>query len=198
MMLQAAVMDGTNETSFPSEKVGRTNGKLNFPLRLEPWWFSHWTSSQKHVTLMEKSSKAYEHDPNDFDYYVSHPTAEDLPDLLDRFDNHGQDVWPWIWTHPNENGPHHVFVGKNIDADIVRRIQYLREESSRNNILILIQDDEESLKRVAASAGMDERFFDKCHCGVVTGVTLELLNATHKILMLDDERVVAFDYLTIC
>ena len=38
---------------------------------------------------------------------------------------------------------------------------------------------------------------DKCHCGVVKGVKLELLNAQHKILMLDDERVVAFDYLTI-
>ena len=31
--------------------------------------------------------------------------------LLNQFDEHGKEVWPWIWTHPNANGPHFVFIG---------------------------------------------------------------------------------------
>jgi hypothetical protein len=53
----------------------------------------------------------WDHDPNDFDYYVVNPTADDLPTLLRKFDHDGLDVWPWIWTQPNEHGPHYVFVG---------------------------------------------------------------------------------------
>lgn len=190
-----ATVDGTREP--PTSRIQRVgvvgDDMMSTLLHLDLLRFSTFS----HTTLME-SSKAYEHDANDFDYYVRNPTAQDLPVLLDKFDNQDQEVWPWIWTHPNENGPHHVFVGKRINGDIVRRIQLLREESPQNNILILIEDDETSLEQAAASAGVHVDVFDRCHCGIVTGVNLELLNTEHKILMLDDERVVAFDYLTIC
>ena len=153
--------------------------------------------SSAQVTLAE-GSKGYEHDVEDFDYYLQNPTVDDLPVLLHKFDNEGQEVWPWIWTHPNADGPHHVFVGKTLTSDIVHRIQKLRDESPQSNILILISENEESLHRAAAEAGTDASVFARCHCGIVSGVSLELLNVEHKILMLDDERVVAFDYLTIC
>ena len=153
--------------------------------------------SSAQVTLAE-GSKAYKHNVEDFDYYLQNATVDDLPVLLHKFDHEGQEVWPWIWTHPNEDGPHHVFVGKTITSDIVHRIQKLRRESPQNNILILIADNEASLHQAAAEAGTDASVFDRCHCGIVTGVSLELLNVDHKILMLDDERVIAFDYLTIC
>ncbi len=149
------------------------------------------------VTLAE-GSKAYTHKVEDFDYYLQNATVDDLPVLLHKFDHEGQDVWPWIWTHPKEDGPHHVFVGKTITSDIVHRIQKIRSESPQNNILILIAENEASLHQAAAEAGTDASVFDRCHCGIVTGVSLELLNVEHKILMLDDERVIAFDYLTIC
>jgi hypothetical protein len=149
----------------------------------------------------EKASKAYEHDPSDFDVYLSHPTADDLPLLLHKFDREGQDVWPWIWTHPNDSGPHHVFViqGENLSRDIMERIQLLRKASAQNNILILLdQEDDSLLERSAKDHGMPPDMFRACHAGIVTGVKVELLNIPHKILMLDDERVIAFDYLTVC
>ena len=161
-------------------------------------WSLSWTPTVHATQLLTRSSKAYEHDPKDFDVYISNPTAEDLPVLLYKFDHDNLDVWPWIWTHPNENGPHHVFLGKTINASIVQRIQELRQESPQNNILVVIADDESTLEQAAKEAGTDASVFDTCHCGVVTGVKLQLLNVHNKILMLDDERVIAFDYLTIC
>lgn len=149
----------------------------------------------------EKASKAYEHDPSDFDVYLSHPTADDLPLLLHKFDREGQEVWPWIWTHPNDNGPHHVFViqGDRVSHDIMERIQQLRKASAQNNILILLdQEDDSLLERSAKAHGMRPDMFRACHAGIVTGVKVKLLNIPHKILMLDDERVIAFDYLTVC
>mmetsp|Transcript_61942 Transcript_61942/g.151358 ORF Transcript_61942/g.151358 Transcript_61942/m.151358 type:complete len:211 (-) Transcript_61942:866-1498(-) len=137
-----------------------------------------------------------QHDPNDFDYYVKNPTVDDLPILLQKFDEEGLDVWPWIWTHPNENGPHHVFVG--MTGESVKRIVELRRASSpQNNILVVAST--ETLEEAAHEAGYDSTdIYNDCNCGIVTDSELELLHVKSKILMLDDERVIAFDYLTIC
>lgn len=136
----------------------------------------------------------YQHDPKEFDYYVKNPTVDDLPILLRKFDDEGQDVWPWVWTHPNENGPHYVFVG--MTAASVRRIQELRRQSAQNNILVVAS--EEILNSAAKDAGVDSSVYNECHCGIVTDADLQLLHVKSKILMLDDERIIAFDYLTIC
>ena len=182
--------------SLSSDEEGEASTNCNLQASSPIGSFAFYSPTR--VTHME-GSRAYEHDAKDFDYYLPNPTVDDLPVLLHKFDHENQEVWPWIWTHPNENGPHHVFIGKTITSDIVHRIQKLRSESPRNNILILITDkDEASLHRAAVEAGTDEGIFARCHCGIVTGVSLTLLNVEHKILMLDDERVVAFDYLTIC
>jgi hypothetical protein len=159
---------------------------------------TQWMIRSSNSTTRMESAKAYDHDPKDFDYYVKHPTVDDLPILLKKFDDDGLEVWPWIWTHPNEDGPHYVFLGETISSSVVLRIQELRKQSPQNNILIVISDDESALHRAAKEAGAETDIFDKCHCGIVTGVNLELLHVRNKILMLDDERVIAFDYLTIC
>ncbi|GFH56256.1 hypothetical protein CTEN210_12732 [Chaetoceros tenuissimus] len=132
----------------------------------------------------------WEHDPADFDYYVSKPTIEDLPVLLHKFDVLNMEVWPWIWVHLNHDGPHHVFVG--ISEDSLDEIQRLRNESERNNILIIAP--EEKLKEVAMKRN-DPEIYERCQCGLVMDSKLELLNHEAKILMLDDERVIAFDRL---
>ena len=152
------------------------------------------TSSMTAYTNLDYEYKQH-HDPNDFDYYVKNPTADDLPVLLQKFDEEGLDVWPWVWTHPNENGPHHVFVG--MDGHAVKRIEELRRASSQNNILIVAST--ETLDKAAEEAGYNSTdIYNDCHCGIVTDAELQLLHVKSKILMLDDERVIAFDYLTIC
>lgn len=95
----------------------------------------------------------------------------------------GKEVWPWIWCQPNENGPHHVFVGSLADS-VLQQIQELLQNPS-NNVLIITTSEE--LSRVSSS--MVER------CGIVTDASVSLINAKDKILMLDDERVIAFDHL---
>lgn len=132
----------------------------------------------------------WEHDPKDFDVYIKNPTAEDLPMLLQKFDEEGKEVWPWIWTHPNANGPHFVFIGMN--EFYVEEIKRIRATSPNHNILIIA--DEESLKKATKN---DLAVLDECHCGIVTDSRVSLLNVQAKILMLADERVIAYDYLTI-
>lgn len=183
-----SIVDGTKLVFIADADPNRQNQQTNRSSLL-------WTRSLS--TSQSQCAKAYEHDPRDFDYYIQKPTADDLPTLLHKFDDDGLEVWPWIWTHPNDNGPHYVFIGKTVTSTIVQRIQEIREESPQNNILIIISDDESTLQQAAKEAGADESVFDRCHCGIVTGANLELLNIKNKILMLDDERVITFDYLTI-
>ena len=88
--------------------------------------------SAAHLHQTKRTSLDYwEHDPKDFDYYVSCPTVDDLPVLLHKFDVENQEVWPWVWTHPNDNGPHHVFVGVN--EHVLKQIKQLRAASPQNN-----------------------------------------------------------------
>lgn len=138
----------------------------------------------------------WDHDPSDFDIYIpkSEMTKEKLAYLLDKFDNEGLEVWPWIWTHPNDDGPHHVFIG--ISDRTLDQIEQLRNEEchEQNNILIIAS--QESLETLAAKRG-DPDIYNRCQCGLVTDSRLELLDEEAKILMLEDERVISFDYLTI-
>ena len=143
-------------------------------------------------TTMTTRMDYLEHDPQDYDIYISNPTANDLPYLLNQFDEHGKEVWPWIWTQRNETGPHFVFVGVNIDT--LDRIRRLRLTSPTYNILLIAS--EESIREAATEAG-DPTIYDDTHCGIVNDASLKLLNVEAKILMLSDERVIAFDSLTI-
>ena len=133
-----------------------------------------------------------EHDPQDYDIYINNPTANDLPYLLNQFEEHGKEVWPWIWTHPNESGPHFVFVGVNVDT--MYQIRQLRSMSPTYNILVIAS--EESILEAANEAG-DPNIYDETYCGIVSDASVKLLNIEAKILMLSDERVIAFNSLTI-
>ena len=71
------------------------------------------------------------------------------------------------------------------------RIKKLRAWSDRNNILVVA--GEEELREASGEEGME--VYERCHCGIVMDAELELLNEESKILMLSDERVIAYDYL---
>lgn len=138
----------------------------------------------------------WDHDPKDFDVYIpkSEMTKNHLPYLLHKFDNEGLEVWPWIWTHPNDDGPHHVFVG--VSDRILDQIEELRKEERQEQNNILIIASQESLDKVAIARN-DKDIYHRCQCGLVTDSHLELLHEEKKLLMLADERIVSFDYLTI-
>jgi hypothetical protein len=53
----------------------------------------------------------YGRNADDLDIYLTSVKKVDLKFLIRAYQE-GLDVWPWIWTQPNETGPHHVFVGK--------------------------------------------------------------------------------------
>lgn len=183
---------GVAATCYSFEE--RTNAVSHFE-KFRGCVMSEWTTlaAFMETTRTIKTQMDYlEHDYQDYDIYIKNPTAKDLPYLLNQFDEHGKEVWPWIWTHPNDAGPHFVFVGVNVDT--LNQIRRLRSKSTSYNILVIAS--EESMIRAANEAG-DPNVYEETHCGIVTDATLELLNAEAKILMLSDERVISFDSLTI-
>lgn len=135
---------------------------------------------------MEATDEESEQDHEEFDYYVHSPTVNDLPVLLAKFEVDGLDVWPWVWVHGNENGPHHVFVG--INDHVLKRLKDLRTASPQNNLLLIVSNERE----VAEYSVL----LNDSHCGVIVG-SVELLHPGEKLLMLKDERIIAFDTLTI-
>lgn len=161
----------------------------------------------------------WDHNPKDFDYYItkSQMSKDHLPILLHKFDHENLDVWPWIWTHPNNDGPHHVYIG--INHDILDDIEKLCSGENSEQINILIVASEGALRKVAMERKQkscradkkrdsehsdDDDKDDDCmniycryQCGLVIDSQLELLNEDAKILMLNDERVVAYDFITI-
>ena len=176
--------------------ASKPTGNQNF--HSEKYWQLLVSTCATISTLMEKTRTIttqmdyLEHDEQDYDIYIKNPTAADLPFLLNQFDEHGKEVWPWIWTHPNEAGPHIVFIGVNVDT--LEQIRKLRSKSTAYNILVIAS--EEAIVQAANEAG-DPKVYEETHCGIVSDATLELLNVEEKILMLSDERVISFDSLTI-
>lgn len=173
----------------------RRNILFNLGKRTLPTLFGITAVESVHFSKTNSSSSItrldyWEHDPRDFDFYISNPTVQDLPILLKKFDVDGLEVWPWIWTHPNNDGPHHVFVG--VDEESLVEIQRLRDESNQNNILVIAS--KERLMEVAMARN-DPEIYARCQCGLVEDSKVQLLNHDAKILMLDDERVIAFDRL---
>jgi hypothetical protein len=138
------------------------------------------------TTKLEGNIHYWHHEKKDFDLYITNPTANDLPLLLREFQA-GKEVWPWIWCHPNENGPHHVFVvTDDLTDEILEQIHQLLKNSTNNNVLVVTSKDQ--LKSPGGVPSM---------CGIVTGAQVTLLNTRDKILMLNDERVIAFDRLVV-
>ena len=122
-----------------------------------------------------------------FDVYIENPTKEDLKGLLQQFEE-GKEVWPWIWTWRNANGPHYVFVGTDSCSD--EKIKQLANASVRNNILVITDNKSRLLHS-------DREFYYKHRCGLIENVSIAEMDTEEKIIMLDDERVIVFDELHI-
>ena len=122
----------------------------------------------------------------EFDLYMNKVEKGDLKTLVNEFAK-GKNVWPWVWTHRNENGPHFVFVGSNKELD--ERIKMLAKQSPQNNLLV-VATTKDSLSQPLS-------FYYENRCGVIEDVEVELIDSTEKILMLNDERIICFDELNI-
>ena len=123
----------------------------------------------------------------DFDMYIDNPTRDDLIKLYKAHQN-GNEVWPWIWTQPNSNGPHHVFIGP-ISIEDLKQIKKLKETIPNCNLLVITT--EESLKSLPEG----EQSLYRYECGLVIDTPVKLLDSENKILMLEDERVINYTML---
>ena len=135
------------------------------------------TFKQQYSSIQEY----YGHSADDFDIYLTSVKKEDLKFLF-RANQEGLDVWPWIWTQPNESGPHHVFVGK-IEEEQLEEIKKLKE--SVHNINILVISDSESVGKIV------DRLYE-LECGIVLDTQIELADLENRMIMLEDERIICF------
>ena len=124
---------------------------------------------------------------SDFDMYIDNPTRSDLIKLYTAHQK-GYEVWPWIWTQPNSNGPHHVFVGP-ISTDDLKQIKKLKDTIPNCNLLVITT--EESLKSLPEG----EESLYQYECGLIIDTPVKLLDSENKILMLEDERVINYTKL---
>jgi hypothetical protein len=140
----------------------------------------HQTSTFKqHISSIQEN---YGYNADDFDIYLTSVKKEDLKFLFRAYQE-GLDVWPWIWTQPNETGPHHVFVGKIEEAQL-EEIKKLKERVLNINILVI--SDSESVQKL----GVDRLY--KLECGIVLDTQIELADLENRMIMLEDERIICF------
>lgn len=144
----------------------------------------------------------------DFDIYLTNPTKQDLLPLLNEYITNNKNVWPWIWTWHNSNGPHYIFVGTN--SAINDRIVQLANESPQNNIIVITNNndnDSNSSSSSTVSGGgsssnkhaltQDVSFYYTNRCGIIENVTIQEIDITNKIILLSDERILCFTELYI-
>jgi hypothetical protein len=122
------------------------------------------------------------HNADTFDIYLTSVKREDLKFLFRAFQE-GLDVWPWIWTQPNESGPHHVFVGK-LEEGQLEEIKQLKESTPNINILVI--SDSESVQKL----GIDRLY--ELECGIVLDTQIVLADMENRMIMLEDERIICF------
>lgn len=141
-------------------------------------------------------------DRSDFDIYLTRPTKEDLLPLLTEYTINNKNVWPWIWTWHNINGPHYVFVGTN--PAINKRIEELASSSPRNNIIVITNSNNDDDDNSSSSTGgnkhaltKDASYYYTNRCGIIENVTIREIDVTNKIILLSDERILCFTELYI-
>jgi hypothetical protein len=110
----------------------------------------------------------------------------DLPKLVAQWQaSDDEETWPWVWCQHNPTGPHHVFVG--LGAGTLERIRGVSAADASNNITVVIRDDGELARR-----GLSEAQLHALRCAVVRERVAQV-DAESKLLMLRDERVIAYD-----
>jgi len=124
---------------------------------------------------------------DDFDLYIAKPLRRDLIDLYNANQN-GKNVWPWIWTQHNSNGPHHVFVGK-VTMEQIGKIKNLRQNVPNVNILVIT--DGESVKQLEGGV----HCLNELECGLVIDTNVQITDHDNQMIMLEDERIICFTQL---
>ncbi len=114
----------------------------------------------------------------------------DLPLLYALWQAGGDgETWPWVWCQRNPTGPHHVYVG--LGAGTLEAIRAVSAASASNNITVVLRSSEE-----LARHGASEAQLCALRCAVIYG-RLAQVDADSRLLMLDDERILAFDSATL-
>lgn len=111
-----------------------------------------------------------------------------------KLDPHDTHPWVWIWRVPGARS--HIFVGSSID--ILREVKSEAAKAAHDNFIAISQDMNHCHHHHHREMGgaVDERLFHILNCALLHGEIAEL-DAEHSILMLDDERIMEFDMLTI-
>lgn len=114
----------------------------------------------------------------------------DLVGLLKRWQTGGDDeTWPWIWTQRNPNGPHFVFIG--VDKFTLPACEAACSASENHNLTLVVRSLAD-LEKV----GYDPADFYAQRCAIIESCPSQI-DFDHKILMLEDERIMCYDTLTI-
>jgi hypothetical protein len=110
----------------------------------------------------------------------------DLPELMARWQAAGSaESWPWVWCQRNPTGPHHVFVGVGVGT--LDQIRAVAAASPANNITIVLSDSGD-----LSRAGVSEAQLHALGCAVIYEPIAQI-DVASKLLMLRDERIIAFD-----
>ena len=110
----------------------------------------------------------------------------DLPRLVAQWQaSDNEETWPWVWCQHNPTGPHHVFVG--LGEGTLAQIRGVSAADASNNITVVIRDDSELARR-----GLSEAQLHALRCAVLRERVAQI-DAESKLLMLRDERVIAYD-----
>ena len=113
----------------------------------------------------------------------------DLNGLLNIWANSdGQESWPWVWTWHNSVGPHHVFI--QLNKYTLQHTKRISDESERNNSTLVVK----SIEDLKVFNLTPEMFYEN-RCAIIEGVILHQLDSENKILMLNDERIICYEYL---
>ena len=114
----------------------------------------------------------------------------DLPKLVEAWKTSvSEETWPWVWTWHNPNGPHAVHVG--VDKHTLRACRTFAEESNRNNLTLVVKDVSE-----IEEEGHSVEDFYKARCAVIFSAPQQI-DLNNGILMLQDERIICYDTLTL-
>ena len=117
--------------------------------------------------------------------------AHDLPALVALWRaSPDAETWPWVWCQHNPTGPHHVFVGFS-GARTLAAIAGASADAGNNLTVIITPRDDEALAR----AGVSDAVLHGLRCAIVRSSVAQV-DAEARLLMLEDERIVAYDFAT--
>ena len=126
----------------------------------------------------------------DANAYRSKQYVWDLNGLLKRWQaSEEEETWPWVWTQRNPNGPHFVFVG--VDSRTLNACEAACEASENHNLTLVVRSLEDLEEK-----GYDPADFYAHRCAIIESRPSQI-DFDHKILMLEDERIMCYDTLTV-